>query len=108
MPVMTSALLFFVIPTLLVLGLIAALTPVVSEEEWASAFWFSDKPGICWVCRQPTFWVWADQDYQHKTCDMWPTEEGYTGIAINGITTIWDGEQLLLVTDKPLEQKELS
>lgn len=49
-------------------------------------FWRHEPPkiGPCWVCHQPTEWIYLDLGYQHLDCDSWPNEDGTATLIIRG------------------------
>ncbi len=58
----------------------------MNEHPAYPDFWEHDPPKLkpCWVCGEPTSWVYLDMDFQHPGCDLIPTPEGGAIRIVNG------------------------
>ena len=41
-----------------------------------NSFWKPGGEDHCWVCGRMTKWAWADLGWQHRDCEMYPSEDG--------------------------------
>jgi hypothetical protein len=59
------------------------------DPKLAPYFWRHDPPlpHPCWVCGEPTEWVYLDIGFQHIDCDLYPSHEGQVR-TVRGVRTV--------------------
>lgn len=54
----------------------------MSYEGIVTDWWRMDDDRMdgCWVCGEPTEWIYLDMGFQHPDCDAYPSDRGHEKI----------------------------